>query len=298
MLITIGAFDGFHKGHAQLLNVCRQSSLDGGWGVVTFHPHPSVFMGKVKPLFTLEEKKLISKILGIPEMFVLKFDEALKNLTPEEFWRLLTSKINVDGVVMGSDFRFGRNREGNADSLRELAIADGLSPSRIITLNLVKKSEYSSSVIRNLTASGKVKKAAEILGYPFFMMGKVIHGDERGRTMKVPTANLEFDEKRIVPAFGVYACAVLVRGSWHCGALSIGNNPTFNVDGTRIEVHLPDFNGNIYGEEIIVMFLERVRDIRKFAGKDELISQIKIDIDECRRCFNFNVNRHTLPLEQ
>lgn len=285
MLITIGAFDGFHKGHAELLRKCRENAKGNDWGVVTFYPHPSVFMGRIKPLFTLREKKLIQKMLKIPEMLILKFDLNLMSLTPREFWDFLKSKIEIDGVVVGSDFHFGRNREGDAELLRKFA-------GKVIIVN---KSGYSSTVVRQLVANGQVSKAREILGYPFFMMGKVIHGDERGRTMKVPTANLEFSANRIVPAPGVYTGAVLVRGQWHCGAVSVGNNPTFNLDGTRIEIHLLDFEGEIYGEEIVVMFLERLRDIRKFSGKDELVDQIMKDIDECRR--GFDVNRHTLPLE-
>ena len=299
MVITIGAFDGFHKGHAELFRKCREISSD--WGVVTFEPHPAEFMGRIKPLFRLKEKKLLGKFLGIPEICVLKFDEALKNLTPEKFWDFLKSKIEVDGLVIGSDFHFGHGRSGNAELICELAVADGISRSRVITVDLVNKSEYSSSALRQLVSTGNVRKASELLGYPFFIVSRVIHGDERGRTMGIPTANLEVDEGRVIPADGVYSCAVRAKGEYRCGAVSIGNNPTFNLEGTLIEVHLPGFNGDIYGEEITVMFLERLRGMRKFSGKEELILQIQKDIDESRRGFSeFGeyVYRHTLPLEQ
>ena len=285
MLITIGAFDGFHKGHSQLLKICRELSDD--WGVVTFDPHPSVFMGKIQPLFTLQERELIRRVLGIPRMYVLKFDDTVMKLTPSEFWRLLRERIDVDGLVMGSDFHFGYGRSGDARGLRELAMSDGIE--RVIIADLVDKPRYSSTTIREAVMSGNVEAAAEILGYPFFMIGRVIHGKMRGRTMNFPTANIAIN--KIMPAYGVYSSAVLIDEHWYCGALSIGNNPTFDdVEGTRAEVHVLDFDGNIYGKEVMMMILGRVRGLRKFSGKVELSAQIANDIKECRRIYNVNID--------
>ena len=285
MLITIGAFDGFHRGHSELLRICRECSSD--WGVVTFNPHPSVFMGKIQPLFTLQERELIRRVLGIPRMYVLKFDDAMMKLSPSEFWRLLRERIDVDGLVMGSDFHFGYGRSGDAEGLRELAISDGIE--RVIIADLVDKPRYSSTTIREAVMAGNVETAAEILGYPFFMLGRVIHGNMRGRTMKFPTANIAVN--KIMPAYGVYSSAVLIDGKRYCGALSIGNNPTFNdVEGTRAEVHVLDFDGDIYGKEIMMMILGRVRGLRKFSGKDELSAQIANDIEECRRIYNVKID--------
>ena len=284
MLITIGAFDGFHKGHAELLRICRENADGDDWGVVTFHPHPSEFMGKIHPLFTQSEKELIRRVLNIPKMFVLKFDDALMRMSPQNFWRLLRETLNVDGLVVGSDFHFGFGRSGNAEALREMALADGLK--RVIVADVLRKPEYSSSTIRENITAGNVDMAGKILGYPYFMMSRIIHGSERGRTMNFPTANLAADGGRIIPAYGVYSSAVLVGGTWYCGALSIGNNPTFgDIDGTRIEVHLLDFSGDIYGREVIALVLGRVREIRTFADKSALTAQISRDINECRRIF-------------
>ncbi|MBQ9389069.1 MAG: riboflavin biosynthesis protein RibF [Synergistaceae bacterium] len=289
MLITVGAFDGFHRGHAQLLRVCRENSRPNDWGVVTFHPHPSAFIGRMRQsLFTLQERAIIRKILGIPQMFVLRFNDALMNLTPEKFWQLIRRRFNVDGLVMGSDFHFGRQRSGNAEYLEKLAKADGLT--KIFTVPLMDKQLYSSSNVRKNILTGNVNDAAKILGYPFFVVSKIIHGDMRGRLMSFPTANLEIKNNRVFPPYGVYSCGVYVSSSknkWYCGALSIGNNPTFgDVHETRAEVNILDFDGDLYGSEILVMFLEKVRNIMTFSDKNELISQIEHDIQKCREIYD------------
>lgn len=283
MLITVGAFDGFHKGHAELLRVCRENADGDNWGVVTFDPHPSEFLGTHRSLFTLKEKEFIRRVLNIPNMFVLKFDAELMRMTPENFWRSLRERLNVDGLVMGSDFRFGHGRAGNAESLRDMAIADGLSRVKIVPL--LDKKEYSSSTIRENISCGKIHEAGKFLGYPFFMMSRIIHGNERGRTIHFPTANLDVSG-RVIPAYGVYSSAVLVNGSWHCGALSIGNNPTFgDIHETRAEIHILDFHGDVYGEKLLTLILNRVRDIRTFENESALANQIGHDINECRKIY-------------
>ena len=288
MLITIGAFDGFHKGHAELLRICRENADGSNWAVVTFHPHPSEFLGTHLSLFTLEEKEFIRRLLNIPNMFVLKFDAELMRMTPKTFWRLLRERLNVDGLVMGSDFRFGHGRAGNAESLREMAISDGVN--RVIIADVIRKPEYSSSNVRENITAGKIQEAAKILGYPFFMISRIIHGNERGRTIHFPTANLDI-EGRVIPAYGVYSSAVLVNDSWHCGALSIGNNPTFgDINGTRAEVHILDFDGDIYGEKLLTVILNRVRDIHTFNNESALANQIGHDINECRKIFGEVMN--------
>ena len=278
MLITIGAFDGFHRGHAGLLRLCRQYSDD--WGVVTFQPHPGEFMGRLHPLFTLKERELVRKVLGIPKMFVLRFDDSLMRLSTADFWHLLRERLDVDGVVIGSDFRFGYGREGSAQSLRDMATADGLK--RVIIAPLIDKAEYSSTVIRRHIMAGNADMAGKLLGYPYFVISRVIHGEGRGRTMNFPTANLDISG-RVIPAWGVYSSAVLVNGSWHCGALSIGNNPTFTPgQSASAEVHVPGFDGDIYGHEVIMLMLGRVRNIRKFPGAQALSLQIASDTQTCR----------------
>ena len=283
MLITIGSFDGFHKGHAELLGICRETSRE--WAVISFYPHPSAFMHRINhSLFTLRERELIRLALDIPQMYVLEFNDAMRNLSPSEFWRLVHSRFSVDGLVMGSDFHFGRDRAGSAEYLAGLARSEGITT--IIIADLKEKGIYSSSLVRQKIIDGDVSGAAEVLGYHWFMMGGIIHGKQRGRTMHYPTANLDISGKHIVPAYGVYSSAVLVNGEWHCGAVSIGNNPTFHdISGTRAEVHILDFDGDIYGDEVLVFFLGRVRGIHTFADKTALTEQIGHDIETCRKIY-------------
>ena len=288
MLITIGAFDGFHKGHEQLLKICAQKSNNNDWGIISFFPPPSEYLGKVKhSLFSLNERELIRLVLNVPNMFILKFDETLKNLTPIEFWRLIRKKFNVDGLIMGSDFHFGRDNSGTAETLKQLAISDGVNNNKIFIADLLQKSLYSSSLAREKISQGDILSVNKILGYPFFMIGEVISGKQRGRTMNYPTANLKFAENKIIPEFGVYSVAVLVNKKFYCGALSIGNNPTFkDINELRAEVHILDFDKNIYNQEIIIFFLERVRSIKAFENEDSLIAQINKDVQECRKIYD------------
>ena len=286
MLVTIGSFDGFHKGHYELLNICARNSINNDWAVISFSPHPAEYLRKIKhSLFSLNERELIRQFLNVPNIFVLRFDEALKNLTPLEFWQLIREKFNVDGLVMGSDFHFGRDNSGSAETLKQLAESDGIN--KIFIAELLQKNIYSSSLARKKIYQGDIDGVNKILGYPFFMIGEVIAGNQRGRTMNYPTANLKIPANKIVPSYGVYSVAVLVNGKFYPGALSISNNPTFkDVSETRIEAHILDFTGNIYNQEIIIFFLDRVRDIKIFPDKDSLMTQINNDVLECRKIYD------------
>ena len=293
MLITIGAFDGFHRGHAELFRLCRNlaGSDSGDWGVVSFWPHPSEYMHKLShSLFSIIERELIRRVLDIPNMYILDFDEALRNLSPSEFWRLVRDRFGVDGLVMGRDFHFGCKREGSAEILAELALHDGIDKNRIYIADLMDKPKFSSSNVRKYLQAGDVKAAAEILGYPCFIMSRITSGNQRGRTMHFPTANIDI-HGRIIPAYGVYSSAVLVNGEIHCGAVSIGNNPTFHdIHDARFEVHILDFEGDIYGEELPVFFLGRVRDMHTFPDTEALMNQIAIDTQTCRKIYDEAVN--------
>ena len=286
MLVTIGGFDGFHRGHAELLRLCRENSDGDNWGVITFEPHPAEYMHKLgRTLFTMKERSLIGRVLGIPRIYFVEFSTGFKNLAPADFWRLVRDRFSVDGLVMGSDFHFGLNREGTAEYLSRLARNDGVS--RVIIAPLLDKPKYSSSRVRELVNSGEVSGAREILGYPYFMIGQVIHGFGRGRTMNYPTANIDLAGRNCVcPAEGVYAGAVTLSGRMYAGAISIGRNPTFGSAGElRCEVHVLGFHGDIYGQELTVMFLERLRGMRKFSGSEELAEQIAHDVEACTKIF-------------
>lgn len=293
MLITIGAFDGFHRGHSRLFALCRENSGSDGWAVVTFNPHPAQFLGRIKTLFTSRERSIIGSLIGIPKMYVFTFDNDFMRMTPEKFWHLLKSNINVDGLVLGKDFRFGYNRDGDAKMLESLARSDGVK--KIIIAGLFDKPKYSSSNARELIKNGMTEQVIDVLGYPFFMFSKVIRGNQRGRTMNFPTANIYIDSDRLIPAFGVYSCCAAVRGELFCGALSIGRNPTFHdVEGIRAEVNILDFDGDIYGDDIAVIFLRRLRGIKTFSGPEKLSEQIAKDIDACRAVYDEMMQRQEI----
>lgn len=293
MLVTIGAFDGFHKGHAKLLSLCRENSHGNDWGVITFEPHPAQRIhGLARRLFTLQERSTIAAMLGIPRIFFVEFSENFRKLQPIEFWRLIHDRFNVDGLVMGSDFHFGLNRQGNSETLCKLAHNDGVNT--VIIAPLLDKPVYSSSRVRELVSSGEVESARQILGYPYFMTGNVIHGYGRGHSLNFPTANIDISSRNcITPAEGVYSCAVRIGNSLHAGALSLGSNPTFTEREFRCEVHIPDYNGELYGQELTVMFLTRLRGMRAFHGPEELAQQIAHDVQACSEIFNSQ--RKNLP---
>ncbi|MBQ9528473.1 MAG: riboflavin biosynthesis protein RibF [Fretibacterium sp.] len=290
MIITIGAFDGFHRGHACLLEEARCLSAPAGasWGAVTFHPHPGVFLGFLRAtLFTEQERELIRRLLGIPHLIPLQFDRALQELSPEAFWRRLKEAfrrhgMKIDGVVMGRDFRFGLGQEGTVEALSALCRAEGL-PAVILDLLEHGQTRYSSTEARGAVASGDVRQAAEVLGYPWFLWSRVVHGDQRGRTLGFPTANLELCDGKVQPAPGVYAAALPLEGRWHAGALSVGNNPTFGgVHETRAELFVLDFKGDLYGDSLPVLLLDRLRPIQRFTDGQSLAGQIARDVAQCR----------------
>ncbi len=288
MILVVGAFDGFHRGHVRLLDRARgmARSLGTDWGAVTFFPHPGLVLGTMRStLFAPRDRELIRRVLGIPSLIVLPFDERLRNLSPEDFWTELKRSAPVEGVVVGRDFRFGRGGEGTASLLEGFCREDGL-PFAAEDLLEREGAKISSSAIRRRVRRGDVAGAAVDLGYPWFLWTDVLHGDGRGRRMGFPTANLNVGGPRTLPADGVYAAAVIAEGRWRCGALSMGRNPTFgDVRELRSEVFLLDFEGDLYGEDLAVFFLERLRPERRFPDAGSLARQIAADVERCRAVY-------------
>jgi riboflavin kinase/FMN adenylyltransferase len=292
MIAAIGAFDGFHKGHQALLERAR-TIADGArrdWGTVTFTQHPDKFLfsqktrKKFKFLYTREERRILERFFAIPKVCEIEFSPRLANMSPEEFLDFISEEFGVSGIVVGEGFRFGKNRNGTTDFL------SGECRKRRWPLEVVPAvhddngEPVSSTSIREAVSSGNMCYARESQGHPYFCAGRVVHGNERGRTIGYPTANLETVSEKIGARRGSYAAMAFVNGRWRAGAANIGVNPTFNdVDGTRFETFLLDFEGDIYGAEIAVFLLEHLRDETRFESAEELKEQIRQNVLQARK---------------
>jgi riboflavin kinase/FMN adenylyltransferase len=290
-VVTIGNFDGVHIGHQALLHevVERADAIGGTPVAMTFEPHPNrvLFQNGHPPLITVYEHKreLIARS-GIGVLVVIPFTREFAALTAREFVAsILVSRIGVHTVVVGSDYAFGSQREGNLELLRQFADQMGFSVVMVdwIQVPAAWPGRISSTTIRELVMDGQVDKAAKLLGRPYQVRGVVITGRNRGgKLLGFPTANIALQEE-LCPKNGVYAVTVEHAGQLHRGVANIGYSPTFADYLFTVEVHLLDFHAPLYGHTIRVNFIQRIRDEIKFAGIAELASQIGADILEARR---------------
>ena len=294
MIVVLGAFDGFHKGHALLFERARtlaelhsSASAFEDWAVVTFSPHPDSVLKKSSVfLFTEEERTGVARFFNVPHVVKIPFDEALSQTPPEAFIELLETFLPLTGIVVGSDFRFGRKRMGDASFLREMALHKKWIFEMVDTL-VVDGAKVGSSDIKQSVATGDVLHAKALLGYPFFFRGNVVAGDGRGRAIGFPTANIDYPEEKIVPERGVYAASVLVGGEWRPGALNIGYNPTFVESSRKIrfETFVLDLDESLYGRTLTVFLESYLRPEAKFDSVQALIRQMELDISIVRACF-------------
>jgi riboflavin kinase/FMN adenylyltransferase len=286
--VTIGSYDGVHLGHQAIVAkvVAGARSTGAPAVVVTFFPHPAVVLGKRREPFYLtspQEKAELLGELGVDMVLTHPFNREVAGLSAEAFIRRLMDHLQMRHLCIGHDFALGRNREGDADRLRELGERFGYNLTVIPGVELDGQI-VSSSRIRSYLLSGNVSSAARLLGRDYFLSGKVIPGDGRGRTIGIPTANLDIWEDRMVPKIGVYACYALVDRERHNAVVNIGVRPTFEQPDphTHIEAHVLDFDEDLYGKQVRLEFVARLRDERRFSGIDTLIEQIHRDISAAR----------------
>ncbi len=287
LALTIGVFDGIHRGHQHLIQQTAQAAaeLGGKAGMITFWPHPLEVLRpdvQVRYLTVLEEKLDLLASLGMLDLVVvMPFTRAL-SLTPAgEFVDLLRRHLALRVLVEGADFVFGHNREGNMSFLTAYGQTRGFAV-RTVELQVADQQRISSTSIRAQLADGQVEGAAVLLGRPYSARGLVVRGDQRGRMLGFPTANLSIHPRKILPADGVYAVRVRVDNTALAGAANIGVRPT--LDGTRhiTEVHLLDAERDLYGKELEVQFIARLREERRFAGVEALQAQIAVDVQQAR----------------
>jgi riboflavin kinase / FMN adenylyltransferase len=266
--IAIGTFDGVHLGHRRVL----ESAVKAGPTptVVTFDPHPRAVLGyQVELLTTLERRLELIAEMGVEEALVVTFSEELSQLSPEDFAEQVLRPIGARVVVAGEDFRFGHGRAGDLALLGRLGFDARPAP-------LLEG--VSSGRVRQALRDGDVIAAAELLGRPAEVEGTVVSGDARGGTLGFPTANLAVPADLLVPAYGIYAGAV----GGHRAAISIGTNPHYGGNERRVEAFLLDFDGDLYGQRLVLELWQRLRDERSFASEQELIAQIALDVEATR----------------
>jgi riboflavin kinase/FMN adenylyltransferase len=274
--VAVGEFDGVHIGHREVIR--------GADTVLTFEPHPRTVVAPdsaPKLLTPLAIKADLISALGVRELVVIPFDGSFAQQTAQEFIdRELLQRLGAHTVSVGENFRFGHRAKGDADLLRA---QDGFE-TRVAELVELDGEIVSSTHIRGLVTAGEVDVAQRFLGAPFQMRGTIVHGDKRGRTLGFPTANLVPDNALTVPGHGVYACVAEVDGERHVAAVNVGVRPTFQTGrGLLVEAFLLDFSADIYGRELRLEFLERLRGERRFDDVDALVTQMHRDVEDTRR---------------
>jgi len=281
--ITIGSFDGVHLGHQQILKqLTRQAQAhQQPAAVVTFFPHPAVVLGKgasVGYLTTPEERAGLLGEAGVDVVVTLPFTRGLAALSALEFMQLLSNHLGVRHLLVGYDFALGRGREGNVERLREIGQELGYEL-EVISVVTTGDTPISSSQIRRLIRAGEVRDAARLLGRNYYVDGKVVHGDGRGKALGFPTANLDYWSERVMPANGVYATWTWVDGVRHPSVSNLGLRPTFDVvpEAPRLEAYIIDYSGDLYGKSVGLEFAAYLRSELRFNSVDDLIEQMHRD---------------------
>ncbi|MBV6394513.1 MAG: Riboflavin biosynthesis protein RibF [Anaerolineales bacterium] len=285
--LTIGVFDGIHRGHQALLKqLTAGAQRDGAPAVLlSFHPHPAnVLSGRdLRLLTTPEERADLAASLGVDAVITEPFTRDLAETSAHDFMSRLKSHLGLSRLLIGYDFALGKNREGNAQRLAELGRAMGYTV-EIVPAVSDESGVISSTAIRKLISAGNVTEAAKLLGRNYSLCGPVLHGDGRGRRIGVPTANLGCPESKSLPPNGIYACWARIGAERFMAATNIGVNPTFTPDkrSITVEAHLLDFDRDIYDQTLTIEFVARLRDELKYESVETLVNQIHKDVAETR----------------
>ncbi|MFZ1062946.1 MAG: bifunctional riboflavin kinase/FAD synthetase [Acidimicrobiales bacterium] len=298
--VAIGVFDGLHVGHqkiiARLCEIARHHTARAT--VVTFDPHPAAVLAPERaPLLigSLEQRLEGFERLGVDQVRILGFDEVLARESATSFVeRVLVRELATSQVVVGEDFHFGHNREGTVALLESLGVRHhfAVHPAPIFGEGV----RWSSTAVRESLQSGDLALANKILGRPFTLRARVVHGDARGRELGFPTANLRFPPSHLMPGIGIYAGATRIGAQWWPGAISVGTRPQFYDDGSvLVEVYVAGFEGDLYDSVLDVAFLEHLRGEAAYEGVDHLVRQIERDVEQTVAVFaDFSPSAHVL----
>jgi len=300
MVVTVGTFDGVHRGHmAVLREIAKRAEATGRKSVlVTFEPHPlEVVNPEAAPhlLTTGPERREILALTALDYVVFLRFDRRLAAYSPEQFVReVLIGRCGMTELVIGHDHGFGRGRSGDVETLRRLGVSDGFQVDVVGVVGM-DGHPVSSTAIRRAVAGGDLRTAARLLGRPYTLSGRVLPGQGRGRTLGIPTINVgEYSERKLLPPDGVYAAYVEWAGGRSPGMLNQGPRPTFGEVRRSVEVHLFGVDADLYGQWVRVEWVERLRDVQRFASVDELVQQLQRD----RAMALDALARHAAPMDQ
>jgi riboflavin kinase/FMN adenylyltransferase len=289
--LAVGVFDGVHRGHQSLIARLKAEAAKRGLsaGVFTFRNHPLTVLQPNVKLGYITSPETRQELLcseGLDTVTMIEFTPEVSRITAREFVSTLQERLGMKGLVVGPDFALGRNREGNVETLRKLGDEMGFEVVELAAKTEDDETIISSSAVRAAIMKGDIERANGLLGRPFTLEGEVMEGDRRGATLGFPTANLKPDPERIVPGNGIYATWTLVEGAGHPSATSIGVRPTFDAGDRTIETHVIDFNGDLYGKQIALQFVKRLRDEIRFANVEELKTQMTKDLEQARRALS------------
>lgn len=292
-VLTLGTFDGIHPGHLKIIDKLVDRSKEKGYRnvVITFHPHPRTVLSdnyKVKLLTTPDEKNNLLQKQAVENLLTINFTKEFAALTAEEFiYDYLVNGIGIGEIVLGHDHHFGKGRKGNVDLLKKIGEKENFFVTTIEPF-YVDNEAVSSTKIRTALESGDLKRANTLLGRNYSFSGTVVGGDKRGRKLGFPTANIKLlSEEKLLPEIGIYAVRVLLDNESYIGLLSIGRRPTFYSTGeVVIEVYIYNFNTEIYGRDITIELIEKLRGEEKFVSADELINQMNKDKENGLKIFN------------
>ena len=302
-VLTLGVFDGLHLGHQLIMRtvVERARELRAVPTVITFDPHPRAVLHpeSAPPLLqTFDQKIEAFGVLGIEQSIVIRFDTQFAQVRAEDFLReVVRERLQAREVYLGRGFAFGRNREGNIELLQAASSRLGFHADEVPEVRL-RGRRISSSLIREMLAAGRVNLARRMLGRPYGVEGRVVRGDERGRTLGFPTANLQ-PHNRVIPQRGVYVTATLIEGTWRRSVTNVGVRPTFRAGGESepsVETYVMNWQGDLYSDVVRVRFLHRLRAERKFASVAELKAQIERDAARAARYFTRRGVRRSLAI--
>jgi riboflavin kinase/FMN adenylyltransferase len=289
--LTVGVFDGVHRGHQEIIKkLTTGAHADNAPAVVlTFDPHPaSVLSGHdIKCLTLPDERAALLANLGVDVVITEHFTRELSTVTAYDFMSRLKGQLGPRHLLIGYDFALGKGREGNATRLTEIGSELGYTVEVVSALS-DESGVISSTEIRKLIEVGNVGEATRLLGHPYSLHGSVIHGDGRGRTIDVPTANIAYSQNKMIPAKGIYACWAYLNDTKYQAAINIGTNPTFTPDkqSPNVEAHILDFRQEIYGEDVRLVFIARLRNELRFDSVEKLLEQIWKDIENTKSILN------------